>query len=146
MRRRLARKKSGGQEAQALGRSRGGFSIKIHLSVDALRRLLRFRLTSSERHDITQAASLAENYDFEMLLTDTSYDSAEFIESLKEQGAEAVIPPRRNRKQQREIDRHIYKERHLVEVPPDGKASEAATKATGRKTTSNQAHAGPFSE
>ena len=26
----------GGQEAQALGRSRGGFSTKVHVSVDAL--------------------------------------------------------------------------------------------------------------
>ena len=32
----LALKKRGGQQAQALGRSRGGFSTKIHISVDAL--------------------------------------------------------------------------------------------------------------
>jgi transposase len=64
---------------------------------------------------MAQAAALAENCDFEMLLADTSYDSADFIESIKAQGAEAIIPPRCNRKEQREIDRHIYKERHLVE-------------------------------
>jgi transposase len=85
------------------------------LSVDALGLPLRFRLTGGERHDITQAAALAANYNFEMLLADTSYDSADFIKSIKEQGAEAVIPPRRNRTEQREIDRHTYKERHLVE-------------------------------
>jgi hypothetical protein len=43
--RRWSVKKSGGQESQALGRSRGGFSTKIHASVDALGNPLRFRLT-----------------------------------------------------------------------------------------------------
>ena len=28
---------------------------------------------------------------------------------------QAVIPPRRNRRERREIDRHLYKERHLIE-------------------------------
>lgn len=50
-----------------------------------------------------------------MLIADTGYDSADFIKRIEEQGAEAIIPARRNRKEQREIDRHIYKERHLVE-------------------------------
>lgn len=30
-------------------------------------------------------------------------------------GCDAVIPPKRNRKIQRDYDKHIYKERHLVE-------------------------------
>jgi transposase len=34
---------------------------------------------------------------------------------LKELNAEAVIPSRRNRKEQRVIDEHLYKERHLIE-------------------------------
>jgi transposase len=34
---------------------------------------------------------------------------------LKETGAEVVIPSRTNRKQQRGIDEHLYKERHLIE-------------------------------
>src|SRR5262245_46217571 len=43
---RQGRKKNGGQEAQALGRSRGGFSTKLHITVDALGNGLRFILTS----------------------------------------------------------------------------------------------------
>ena len=85
------------------------------MSVDALGLPLRFRLTGGERHDITQAAALIEACEFELLIADTSYDSADFIKSIKEQGAEAVIPARRHRTEQREIDRHTYKERHLVE-------------------------------
>jgi transposase len=83
--------------------------------MDALSLPLRFRLTGGERHDITQAAALIEAHEFETLIADTGYDSADFIKSIKEQGAEAIIPPRCNCKEQREIDRHTYKERHLIE-------------------------------
>ncbi|WP_375333962.1 hypothetical protein [Candidatus Tisiphia endosymbiont of Xenochironomus xenolabis] len=39
------------------------------------------------------------------------YDSSTFVEANK--GCEVVIPPKSNRKVQREYDRHIYKERYL---------------------------------
>jgi hypothetical protein len=52
--------KNGGQAAQALGRSRGGFSTKVHVSVDGLANPLRLRLTGGERHDITQAVALID--------------------------------------------------------------------------------------
>jgi transposase len=44
-----ALKEDGGQDAQALGRSRGGFSTKIHVNVDALGNPLRFTLTGGQR-------------------------------------------------------------------------------------------------
>jgi transposase len=53
--------------------------------------------------------------DFERLIADRSYDSEAFVQILTTQGAEAVVPSRRNRKEQWEIDRHLYEERHLVE-------------------------------
>lgn len=43
------------------------------------------------------------------------FDSKKLIDFIVERGAEAVIPPRRNLKDQREFDRHLYKERNLVE-------------------------------
>ena len=46
------------RQAQALGRSRGGFSTKVHVSVDALGNPLRFILTGGQQHDITQAPML----------------------------------------------------------------------------------------
>ena len=46
---------------------------------------------------------------------DKGYDSNALINEIKKQGATSVIPPRRNRKLQREYDAHTYKERHLVE-------------------------------
>jgi hypothetical protein len=51
-------KKSDGQEQQALGRSRGGFSTKIHIAVDELGNPLRLILTAGQRHDSPQAAAL----------------------------------------------------------------------------------------
>jgi len=57
-----ALKRDGGQDAQALGRSRGGFSTKIHGNVDALGNPLRFTLTGGQCHDITQAEALIAGY------------------------------------------------------------------------------------
>ena len=110
-----AEKKHGGQEAQALGRSRGGFSTKIHLAVDALGNPLRFILTGGECHESPQAVALIEGYETRVLIGDKGYDSADFIGGLIAAGVEAVIPPRVNRTEQREYDEHLYRERHLVE-------------------------------
>ena len=108
-------KKSGGQESQALGRSRGGFSTKIHIAVDALGNPLRFILTAGQCHDSPQAEALIEGYSTQALIADKGYDSADLIEAVTASGTQAVIPPRSNRKQQRDYDKHLYKERHLVE-------------------------------
>ena len=62
--------KKGGQAAQALGRSRGGFSTKIHVSVDGLGNPLRFILTGGQQHDITQAEELIAGYAGEHVLAD----------------------------------------------------------------------------
>ena len=107
--------KNGGQEDQALGRSRGGFSTKIHVTVDALGNPLRLILTGGQRHDSTQAEALVADYEFDRLLADKSYDSDAFLQMLAALGVEIVIPPRANRTEQREYDKHWYKERHLVE-------------------------------
>jgi transposase len=49
------------------------------------------------------------------LLADKGYDSDAIIEQAQTQGMKAQIPPRKNRKEQREYDQHLYKLRHLVE-------------------------------
>ena len=108
-------KKSGGQDSQALGRSRGGFSTKVHVAVDALGNPLRLLLTAGPRHDAPQAAALIEHYEPQALIADKGYDSDELIEAVTAKGIVAVIPPKKNRLVQREYDRHLYRERHLVE-------------------------------
>jgi transposase len=85
------------------------------VNVDALGNPLRFLLTGGQRHDITQAEALIADYEFERVIADRSYDSDDFLLVIAEKEAEAVIPPRKNRKENREYDKHLYKERHLVE-------------------------------
>ena len=111
----MCRRRAKKEGAQSLGRSRGGFSTKIHLATDALGNALRFILTGGERNDITQAEALVKDFVAEHVLADKGYDSAAFVSRLKEQNAEAVIPSRATNKVQREIDTHLYKERHLIE-------------------------------
>ena len=105
----------GGQACQALGRSRGGFTTQIHISVDRLGNPLRVRLTAGQRHDSTQAPALTEGFEFKHLIADGSYDAKDFIDRMVAQQALPVIPSPANRRQPRDYDEHLYRERHLVE-------------------------------
>ena len=50
------------------------------------------------------------------LLADKAYDAQErVLDLLKNAGVQAVIPPRKNRKDQREYDEEMYKARPLIE-------------------------------
>jgi transposase len=108
-----------GQSKQALGRSRGGFSTKIHLIVDGLGNPLDFQLTGGERHDVSQAPALllaaSAERNLSYVIADRGYDAQEFLQLIDSLGAIAVIPPRKNRRSARIYDSHLYKERHLVE-------------------------------
>ena len=103
--------------AEALGRSKGGFTTKIHAVTDALGNPLDFILTGGQASDVGQAASLLQltPAGAEALLGDKGYDSDAFILAIKERGMSAAIPPRRNRTTPRECDWFVYKERHLIE-------------------------------
>lgn len=85
------------------------------MSVDALGNPLRFTLTGGQMHDITQAEALIADYSWEYVIGDRGYDSDAFIQVVLDSGGVPVIPPRSNRKEGREYDRHLYRERHLVE-------------------------------
>ena len=102
-------------EKQAIGRSRGGFSSKIHITVDALGNPLRFRLSPGQVHDIKQASELVRGFAFQRVIADRGYAAKNFVGSLLERGIEAVIPPHQRAKEQRKYDRWLYRERHLVE-------------------------------
>ncbi len=107
--------KKDSQDEQALGRSKGGFTTKIHAVVDALGQAVRFTLTGGQRHDITQASDLLSGFAGVTVIADKGYDSEKLISQIQSQGCIPVIPPRSNRKNPRNYDKHIYKERHLIE-------------------------------
>ena len=110
-----APKQKGVPERQSLGRSKGGFSTKIHAVVDALGNPLEFTITEGNRHDVTQSRILVAPFDATYVMADKAYDAQKFIETLLEKGIIPVIPNRANRIEKREVDAHLYKERHLVE-------------------------------
>ena len=107
--------KKGQQDQEALGRSKGGFTTKIHAVVDALGQALRFTLTPGQRHDITQAAELLSGFENAQVIADKGYDANFLISQIENQKCTPVIPPRSSRKTPREYDDHVYKERHLIE-------------------------------
>ena len=58
---------------------------------------------------------MIDGFAAEYLLADRGYDTNEIVESALQAGMKVVIPPKRNRKHQREYDKYLYKIRHLVE-------------------------------
>jgi transposase len=106
---------TGGQNDQALGRSRGGFGTKIHGSFDGLGHPVELTLTPGQASDIGQATELLADHEPDVVIGDKGYDGNALVEAIEVRGAEAVIPPKKNRLEPREYDRHTYKERNLVE-------------------------------
>ncbi|MFC6519513.1 IS5 family transposase [Undibacterium arcticum] len=107
-----AKKKKG---EQALGRSKGGLSTKIHACVEGLGQLARFILTGGQVNDITQAQALIVEIDAAAFLADKAYDADALLACIASKNAKAIIPPRKNRKEQRKFDRHQYRNRNLIE-------------------------------
>ena len=105
----------GEQISEGLGRSKGGFTSKIHALVDALGNPLRFIVTAGQRSDITQANMLLEGIANAYVIADKGYDSTDLRLKIVEQNCISVIPSRRNRKEQYEYDEHLYKERYAIE-------------------------------
>ena len=83
--------------------------------MDALGNPLFFLLTQGQRSDIGQAEALIDPYTPDAVIADKAYDSDDFITTIEARGAQAVIPPRRNRKKKREIDDNLYKDRNKIE-------------------------------
>lgn len=100
---------------QALGRSVGGFSTKIHALCDALGNPLRFILSPGQQSDYKQALNLLEGFSACAILADRGYDADYLVEKAHSMGAEAIIPPKKNRTIQRTYDTWLYKERNIVE-------------------------------
>lgn len=72
-------------------------------------------LTGGEVHDVTQAARLLAEIDPDAVLADKAYDADALLDFIRSKGAKAVIPPKANRKEQRQFDRYQYRNRNLIE-------------------------------
>jgi transposase len=72
-------------------------------------------LTPGQAADVTQAKGLIEGVPTAVVIGDKGYDSRDVVAAVRGQGAEAVIPSRKNAKCPRAIDADRYKDRSLVE-------------------------------
>ena len=90
-------------------------TTKIHAAVEALGNPLRLRLSAGQVADIREAPALIQGLAAQAVVGDKGYDADEFVGIIEAQGAQAVIPPRKHRTQPRDYDRHLYKDRNLVE-------------------------------
>jgi transposase len=73
------------------------------------------KLTAAQESDIAQAEELLAGHEPEVVIADKGYDKKALVEEIESRGAQAVIPTQANRKEQREVDEHLYRERNLCE-------------------------------
>jgi len=87
----------------------------MHLAVDAHGVPVRIFIANGAVADCKQAEKLTEGIKAGALLADRGYDSDAIAARAKTAGVQVVIPPRKNRRKQREYDKALYKLRHFVE-------------------------------
>ena len=111
------RRRQGGRDGQALGRSRGGFSTKLHLRCDAHGLPLALVLTPGEAHETRAFAALVEDLTAgtRCLIGDAGYDADRVRQELLLRGVLPVIPPNPVRKEPAPLDRELYRLRNRVE-------------------------------
>jgi transposase len=98
-----------------LGRSRGGFGTKVHAAVNPLGHPVALTLTGSEAADSPHLPDLIAGVEVEAVLADKGYDSDANRAAIRRRAAVPCIPPRKNRKEPIAYDRHLYRERNVVE-------------------------------
>src|SRR5260370_18831438 len=105
-----------GERGQAIGRSRGGRTTKIHTLIDGQGRPVAVCLTGGNIADITVAAPLLRQIAPSVwLIGDKGYDADHLRALLESRGTTAVIPNKSNRKRRFPFDPERYKERNLIE-------------------------------
>ena len=113
-------------EQEALGRSRGGLTTKIHLRVDGKGQIITYILTPGQSHEISVAKDLMEQGTIRLsqrhirlrpkrVVGDKGYTSKEFRQYLRRRGIRYTIPRRSNEKHKGKFDKSLYKERNKVE-------------------------------
>jgi transposase len=76
---------------------------------------VRIVLTAGQAGDAPQAHRLLEGQAAAAVIADAAYDADHPREAVAAKRATAVIPSNPSRARRLPLDRHLYKERHLVE-------------------------------
>lgn len=101
--------------AQAIGRSRGGATTKIHVLVDADGQPVRLLLSEGQQHDVKQAPELLQDIRNAYVIADKAYDSDTLRNQLRSQRCRPVIHSRKGSRKKRRPNKALYKTRHRVE-------------------------------
>ncbi|MCW1984321.1 UNVERIFIED_ORG: transposase [Sphingomonas sp. R1F5B] len=105
-----------GRSAQAIGRSHGGWTTKVHALTDVIGRPYVLMLTPGNVSDVKAAPALLERAGrMRYLLGDKGYDADRLRRLARDVGAIPVIPGRSNRKRTIRYDKQRYAGRHLIE-------------------------------
>jgi transposase len=101
--------------SQEIGCSRGGPSTKIHAVVDALGNPVKIALSPGQTHEMKLASELLGDIRNAYIAGDRAYDARALVELLQQNDCNVVIPSNPTRATLREYDKHLYRERCLVE-------------------------------
>ena len=102
---------------EAIGKSKGGNTSKIHLAVDSYGLPIEFTITGGQLHDSKAAKPLINMLPYaDYIIADKGYDSEAIREQIREKNSIPNIPRKSNSKVGNDdIDWCLYKYRHLVE-------------------------------
>jgi transposase len=111
------RPKKSSAPLECLGRSRGGFTTKVHAVVDALGNGVHLDLTPGQQADCLLVPDLLAALPQEpgKVVADKAYDTNAVLQSIAAHQAEQVIPPKSNRKVPRDYDENLSDDRNKME-------------------------------
>jgi transposase len=116
-----------GEDSEALGRSRGGFSTKIHLRAEGGGKPIAILITAGERHEQSVLETLMETGAVkregrgrprirpERVVGDKGYSSGKSRTYLRRRGIGAVIARQNSEKRRGRFDKEAYRQRNVVE-------------------------------
>ena len=106
---------AGGQEAQAIGRTKGGLNTKVAVVVEGRGRPVAVALAAGQRHDLRAVEPLLPHLRGYRVVADKAFDTPSFRARLRRQKTRTCIPPRRARRNPCTFHRGYYRQRHKVE-------------------------------
>jgi transposase len=119
--------KKGGEEEEKLGRSRGGFSTKIHIRCEGKGKPITFILSPGQRNESIYLEQLMEQGQVKRsgrgrprlrplrLVGDKGYTGRRIRNYLRRRGIRLTIPRLSNEPRRGPFNREIYRQRNVVE-------------------------------
>ena len=114
-------------ETEALGRSRGGFSTKLHLKAEGTGKPMAVAITPGQRHESAAFGGLLRRGAVKRpgrgrpkvrprrVAGDKGYSSRAIRAGLRRRGIRVTIPRRRDERRRGRFDREVYRQRNRIE-------------------------------